>query len=123
MKHGLHSISELISWHHHGTICGSDSKSNVVGDVMNLNCEISEDISSQLYMGVMKAARRVVLDGIIGDIISEFVTEKKCKNQKLESSDRTSETCTLDSKKMNNGASISPSEACTFPFLDNSLIL
>lgn len=142
MKHGPHSISELISWHHHGyledstvishfdnkygtfvllsavnamkgdtcgTICGSDSKSNGVGDVMNLICEISEDISSQLHMGVMKSSRKVVLDGIIGDIIAEFITEKKCKKQKLESADQTSETCTLNNKMMNKGASI-PSE-------------
>ncbi|CAK8531800.1 unnamed protein product [Lathyrus sativus] len=152
MKQGPHSISELISWHHHGyledstvishfdnkygnfvllaavnalkgdisgTICGSASKINGVGDVMNLNCEISEDISSQLHMGVMKAARRVVLDGIIGDIISEFVNEKKCKNQKLESSDRTSETCMMDNKMMNNGTSISPSEPAPSHFLDD----
>lgn len=79
-------------------ICGRDSKNNGVGDVMNLNCEISKDISLQLYMEVMKAARRVVLDGIIVNIISEFVSENKCKNQMLESSNRTSETCKLDSK-------------------------
>ncbi|WJX23899.1 [histone H3]-lysine(4) N-trimethyltransferase [Trifolium repens] len=142
MKHGPHSISELISWHHHGyledstvishfnneygtfvllsavnaskgdtsgTICGSDSKSNGVGDVMNLIYEISEDISSQLHMGIMKASRRVMLDGIIGDIIAEFVAEKKCKKQKLESADRTYETCMLDNKMMNKGTSI-PSE-------------
>jgi len=81
-----------------GTICGSDSKSNGVGDVMNLICEISDDISSQLHMGVMKASRKVVLDGIIGDIIAEFITEKKCKKQKLESADQTSETCMLNNK-------------------------
>jgi hypothetical protein len=81
-----------------GTICGSDSQSNGVGDVMNLICEISEDISSQLHMGVMKASRKVVLDGIIGDIIAEFITEKKSKKQKLESADQTSETCTLNNK-------------------------
>ncbi|GAU39686.1 hypothetical protein TSUD_320990 [Trifolium subterraneum] len=142
MKHGPHSISELISWHHHGyledstvishfdnkygtfvllsavnalkgdtsgTISGSDSKSNGVGDVMNLIYEISEDISSQLHMGVMKASRRVMLDGIIGDIIAEFVTEKKCKKQKVESADRTYETCMLDNKMMNKGTSF-PSE-------------
>jgi hypothetical protein len=81
-----------------GTICGSDSKSNGVGDVMNLIYEISEDISSQLHMGVMKASRRVMLDGIIGDIIAEFVAAKKCKKQKLESADRAYETCMLDNK-------------------------
>uniref|UniRef100_A0A1S2XE53 [histone H3]-lysine(4) N-trimethyltransferase n=1 Tax=Cicer arietinum TaxID=3827 RepID=A0A1S2XE53_CICAR len=144
IKHGPHSISELISWYHHGyledstvishfdnkygtfmllsavnalkedisgTICGSDSKSNGVGNVVNLVCEISENISSQLHMGIMKAARRVVLDGIIGDIIAEFVTEKKYNRHKLESADQTSETCMLDSKMMNKRTSISSEPA------------
>lgn len=90
----VNALKEDIS----GTICGSDSKSNGVGNVVNLVCEISENISSQLHMGIMKAARRVVLDGIIGDIIAEFVTEKKYNRHKLESADQTSETCMLDSK-------------------------
>ncbi|XP_027358727.1 histone-lysine N-methyltransferase ATXR7 isoform X2 [Abrus precatorius] len=129
MKHGPHSISELISWHHHGylkdstvishsdkkccpfallsavnalkgdisgTICRSGSTSNEAGDMVNLICEISKNISSQLHVGIMKAARRVVLDGILGDIIAEFVTEKKHKRHKPESADQTSETCVLD---------------------------
>ncbi|KAK7329349.1 hypothetical protein VNO77_23510 [Canavalia gladiata] len=81
-----------------GTNCRSGSTNNEVGEMVNLICEISENISSQLHRGIMKAARRVVLDGIIGDIIVEFDTEKKCKRQKLESADQTSETCMLDNK-------------------------
>lgn len=81
-----------------GTICKSGSKSNGVGNMVNLIGEISEDISSQLHTGVMKASRRVMLDGIIGDIIAEFITEKKCKRHKPESTDRTSENCMLDNK-------------------------
>lgn len=80
------------------TICRSSSKSNGVDGTVNLICEISEDISSQLHLGVMKAARRVVLDGIIGDIIAEFVTEKKHKKHKLERAKQPSEACMLDSK-------------------------
>ncbi|TKY72684.1 Histone-lysine N-methyltransferase ATXR7 [Spatholobus suberectus] len=124
MKHGPHSINELISWHRHGylkdsmvishsdkkygtfvllhavnalkgdisgSICRSGSTSNEVGDMVNLISEMSENISSQLHTGIMKAARRVVLDGIIGDIIAEFVMEKKRKRHKLESTDRTPE--------------------------------
>lgn len=72
-----------------GTICRSVSTSSEVGEMVNLIGEISEDISSQLHMGIMKAARRVVLDGIIGDIIAEFVTEKKRTRHKLESADCT----------------------------------
>ncbi|KAE9598707.1 putative histone-lysine N-methyltransferase chromatin remodeling SET family [Lupinus albus] len=82
-----------------GTICRPGSKNNEVGGRVNIICEISESISSELHLGVMKAARRVLLDGIIGDIIAEFVTEKKHKKHKLESSEQASETCMLDSKK------------------------
>lgn len=81
-----------------GTICRSGSKSNEVGDMGNLICEISENISSQLHVGIMKAARRVVLDGIIGNVIAEFVTEKKFRRQKLESADQTPEICMLDNE-------------------------
>ena len=81
-----------------GTICRSGSKSNELGSMVNLICEISEDVSSQLHLGVMKAARRVLLDGVISDIIAEFFTEKKQKRQKLESTNQASETCMVDSK-------------------------
>jgi len=74
-----------------GTICRSGSTSNEVGDMVDLISEISENISSQLHMSIMKAGRRVVLDGIIGDIIAEYVTEKKCKRHKLESAAHTPE--------------------------------
>ncbi|MED6175865.1 hypothetical protein PIB30_082301, partial [Stylosanthes scabra] len=140
MKRGPHSITELISWHHHGylqdssvishfrneygsfvlvaavnalkgytsgTICKSGSHDNEVGGNVNLIGEISEDISSQLHMGVMKAARRVVLDGVISDIIADFFTEKKHKKQKLESSNQASETSVVDSKMSKVAAEIS----------------
>lgn len=94
----LLSVVDALKGDISGTMCRSGSTSNEVGNVVNLTCEISENISSQLYMGVMKAARRVVLDGIIGDIIAEFFTEKKHQRLKLESTDRTSETCKLDKK-------------------------
>ncbi|KAK7412991.1 hypothetical protein VNO78_04796 [Psophocarpus tetragonolobus] len=74
-----------------GTICRSGSTSNEVGDMSNLMSEISENISSQLHMGIMKAARRVLLDGIIGDMIADFVTEKKQQRHKPESADSTPE--------------------------------
>ncbi|KHN47714.1 Histone-lysine N-methyltransferase SETD1B [Glycine soja] len=145
MKHGPHSIKELISWHRHGylkdstvishsdnkydtfvllsavntlkgdisgTICRSVSTSSEVGEMVNLIGEISEDISSQLHMGIMKAARRVVLDGIIGDIIAEFVTEKKLKRHKLESADCTPENnMSKFSAEISKGSAISSDPA------------
>lgn len=44
---------------------------------VNFISEISEEISSQLHTGIMKAARRVMLDEIISIVISEFVAAKK----------------------------------------------
>ncbi|KAL1321020.1 hypothetical protein AAHE18_14G099100 [Arachis hypogaea] len=161
MKHGPHSISELISWHHHGylqdssmishfgnkygsfllvaavnalkgdtsgTICRSGSKNNELGGTVNLICEISEDISSQLHLGVMKAARRVVLDGVISDIIAEFFTEKKHKRQKLDSTNLASETSVVDSKRSNVAVEISkdtavPSEHASSHIADDQTCL
>ncbi|KAK7303872.1 hypothetical protein RJT34_14790 [Clitoria ternatea] len=129
IKHGPHSIPELISWHRHGylkdstvishsdkkfgtfvllsavnalkgdvsgTLGSSGSTGNEAGAMVNILCEISDSISSQLHVGIMKAARKVVLDGIIGDIIAEFVAEKKRKRHMPESTDRTCETFMLE---------------------------
>ncbi|XP_072091442.1 histone-lysine N-methyltransferase ATXR7 isoform X4 [Arachis hypogaea] len=161
MKHGPHSISELISWHHHGylqdssmishfgnkygsfllvaavnalkgdtsgTICRSGSNNNELGGTVNLICEISEDISSQLHLGVMKSARRVVLDGVISDIIAEFFTEKKHKRQKLDSTNLASETSVVDSKRSNVAVEISkdtavPSEHASSHIADDQTCL
>ncbi|XP_028758604.1 LOW QUALITY PROTEIN: histone-lysine N-methyltransferase ATXR7-like [Neltuma alba] len=130
MKHGPHSILELISWHHYGhlrdssvihhteskcspfvllsainawktgkleNICRSDSKSDrACSDIRSFICEISEEICSQLHSGVMKTARRVVLDEIISNNIAEFVTEKKSRRHKHDSVDQPSGTSLLD---------------------------
>ncbi|XP_028180508.1 histone-lysine N-methyltransferase ATXR7-like isoform X3 [Glycine soja] len=154
MKHGPHSINELISWNRHGylkdstvishsdnkydtfvllsavnalkgdisgTICRSGSPSNEVGDMVNLIGEISEDISSQLHMGIMKAARRVVLDGIIGDIIAEFVTEKKRTRHKLESADCTpGNNMSKFSAEISRGSAISSDPASSHTLDDQT---
>uniref|UniRef100_A0A803LG28 GYF domain-containing protein n=1 Tax=Chenopodium quinoa TaxID=63459 RepID=A0A803LG28_CHEQI len=42
---------------------------------------ISEEIVSQLHDGIMKAARRIVLDEIIGNVIVDYVATKKAQKQ------------------------------------------
>lgn len=42
---------------------------------------ISEEIGSQLHDGIMKAARRIVLDEIIGSVIVDYVATKKAQKQ------------------------------------------
>ncbi|PIA44079.1 hypothetical protein AQUCO_01700002v1 [Aquilegia coerulea] len=41
--------------------------------------QISDEISNQLHSGIMKSARRVVLDEIISSIISDFLAMKKAQ--------------------------------------------
>lgn len=80
-------------------ICTSGSNSDgVCGDKESFIYDISEDIASQLHSVIMKAARRVVLDEIIGSTIAEFVTEKKSQKHKIDSVNQPSETSLLDSK-------------------------
>ncbi|KAI9126474.1 hypothetical protein K1719_002070 [Acacia pycnantha] len=77
-------------------ICRTDSKSDrACSDTRSCIYEISEDISSQLHSGVMKTARRVVLDEIISNTIAEFVTEKKSRRHKHDLVDQPSETSLL----------------------------
>lgn len=77
-------------------ICRSDSKSDrACSDARSFIYEISEDISSQLHSGVMKTARRVVLDEIISNTIADFVSEKKSRRHKHDSVDQPSETSLL----------------------------
>ncbi|KAF6160902.1 hypothetical protein GIB67_025437 [Kingdonia uniflora] len=62
--------------------------------------EVSEEVSSQLHAGVMKSARRVVLDEIISSIIPEFVAMKKSQKQfKTEPVTRSEKTCCLEDNK------------------------
>ncbi|KAK3018199.1 hypothetical protein RJ639_002892, partial [Escallonia herrerae] len=102
-KHGPHSLVELYSWHHYGYLRDSlmpfnlqsmlktertsepgtfpilDAKDHEAGSVSNFISEISEDICSQLHAGIMKTARRYVLDEIIGHIITECVAARNAQ--------------------------------------------
>ncbi|KAK1592342.1 hypothetical protein Q3G72_023331 [Acer saccharum] len=61
------------------TVHASDVTINEVGSSVNFLSGISEEVSTQLHAGLMKATRRVLLDEIISNIISEFVSTKKAQ--------------------------------------------
>ncbi|XP_062025627.1 histone-lysine N-methyltransferase ATXR7 [Rosa rugosa] len=86
--------SVLNSWKLDGpeTITKFDAKCN--GPLVSIISEVTEGVSSQLHYGIMKSARRVVLDEIISNVIAEFVTTTKAQrlNQDMK-------TCSLDAKK------------------------
>ncbi|KAJ7958021.1 Histone-lysine N-methyltransferase [Quillaja saponaria] len=89
-------ISAINAWKtEHGNVCDV-SKSNEAGALVCFINELSENISSQLHSGIMKAARRVVLDEIIGNIIGEFVATKNSQRNMLESINQFSQSCSLD---------------------------
>ncbi|KAJ6351886.1 hypothetical protein OIU76_001163 [Salix suchowensis] len=47
------------------------------GSSLSFMSAISEEVSCQLHSGILKAARRVVLDEIISNVISEFANTKR----------------------------------------------
>ncbi|KAJ0024268.1 hypothetical protein Pint_09397 [Pistacia integerrima] len=57
----------------------ADAKNYETGSLVNFISEISKRVSSQLHTGIVKAARRVLLDEIISNVISEFVTTRKAQ--------------------------------------------
>lgn len=56
--------------------CGSENCDESVSGV-NFISEVSEELSSQLQSGIIKIARRALLDEIISSAISEFFITKK----------------------------------------------
>lgn len=77
----------------------SDLKTNESCSLLKFISETSEGVSSQLHSGIMKAARKVVLDEIVGKIIGDFITMKKSERQiKVEQTNQTMNVCSLDSR-------------------------
>ncbi|CAA7041714.1 unnamed protein product [Microthlaspi erraticum] len=103
-SHGSHSILELYNWLQHGYVtdaalirddknklrpialalligvwrekCGSANCDESMSGVSFIS-EVSEELSSQLQSGIMKIARRALLDEITSSVISDFLKEKK----------------------------------------------
>ncbi|KAM1363455.1 hypothetical protein ACFX2H_028147 [Malus domestica] len=79
------------------TVANTDAKSNGTGSSVSFISEISEGVISQLHHGILKAARRVVLDEIISNVINEFFTTKKNQrvNQAVKACSSYSKTCEI----------------------------
>ncbi|XP_038886069.1 histone-lysine N-methyltransferase ATXR7 isoform X2 [Benincasa hispida] len=77
----------------------SDLKTNESCSLLKFISETSEGVSSQLHSGIMKAARKVVLDEIVGNIIADFITIKKSERQiKVGQTNQTMKVCSLDNR-------------------------
>ncbi|KAA8514717.1 hypothetical protein F0562_017896 [Nyssa sinensis] len=85
-----------------GSVSISDAKDNETGSLLNFISEVSEEVSSQLHSGIMKAARRVVLDEIISHIITECAATKKTnRHLKFKMVNQAVKTLFLDSEAVN----------------------
>ncbi|XP_047324982.1 histone-lysine N-methyltransferase ATXR7 [Impatiens glandulifera] len=115
-RHGPHTLTELYSWHQYGYLqdssmiyhadnaCGPfslqsminswriASESKIVSSSSSLVSEVSEELCSQLHSGIMKTARKVLLDEIIAQIIKESIALKKTQRSRPEMVDQTVKT-------------------------------
>ncbi|WRX29865.1 SET domain - like 10 [Theobroma cacao] len=132
-KHGPHSLLQLYSWHRYGYLADSvmihhaENRFRPIKLLSILNAwkgsqayaaenerdlsvnfisDISEEVSSQLHSGIMKAARRVVLDEIISNMISEFVTAKKSQRHLMVESFNQDAKSFPDGKRIENAPEI-----------------
>lgn len=87
-----------------GTASTSDDIDRKIGSLSCFISEISEVVCSQLHCGIMKAARRVVLDEIISQIIAESGVAKKAQRRlNLELvNNQAVQTCSLDGNRVIN---------------------
>ncbi|KDP36710.1 hypothetical protein JCGZ_08001 [Jatropha curcas] len=94
----LQLLSVVNSWRMEKpeSVFVSDAKTET-SSLHSFISEISDEVSCQLHSGIIKAARRVALDEIIRNVISEFVNAKKAhKNLKLNS--QVAKTCSTDER-------------------------
>ncbi|KAI3931953.1 hypothetical protein MKW98_012363 [Papaver atlanticum] len=129
-KHGPHSLAEIYLWHQHGYLPETlmirhkdgrfepftllsilstwrTNSSNVVSpenlknDDTSFIADVSEEVSTQLHSGIMKAARRVLLDEIISSIVPDFMAMKKAQRLlEAEARKQAVSSCPTDSKAM-----------------------
>ncbi|KAL5999442.1 hypothetical protein ACLOJK_037727 [Asimina triloba] len=72
-------LSMINGWRTTGPLNFAAAENKCDTSFLSFISDISEEVSSQLHSGVMKAARRVVLDEIISGIIPEFYASKKAE--------------------------------------------
>ncbi|KAL0361968.1 UNVERIFIED_CONTAM: Histone-lysine N-methyltransferase ATXR7 [Sesamum radiatum] len=88
--------SLLNTWRtaRHGAVFGHDVNDQLAGSAFNLISEISEEVCLQLHFGIMKTARKVVLDEIVSCVISDsLATKKSNKNHKIEPLIHSAKSC------------------------------
>ncbi|XP_058220433.1 histone-lysine N-methyltransferase ATXR7 isoform X1 [Rhododendron vialii] len=101
-KTGLFNLQSLIkTWlaTRPGSFYISEVKGSETSSLQSFISETSEEVCFQLHSGILKAARKVVLDEIIRHIIAECVAMKKAqRHTRLEVVNESARICSLDSR-------------------------
>lgn len=78
-----------------------EQKCSDINSLLSFIADISEEVSVQLHSGIMKAARRVVVDEIFRSIIPEFLSLKRAQRRlKPEPVSQPVKACSLSDKRV-----------------------
>ncbi|KAK3147474.1 hypothetical protein QOZ80_3BG0282790 [Eleusine coracana subsp. coracana] len=82
-RHGPHSLAELSYWHHSSYIQDLSMIYHIDGKFgpYTLASLIVDDVSHQLHAGIMKSARRILIDEIFSFVLPDLIASKKNKKQ------------------------------------------
>ncbi|KAL5206033.1 hypothetical protein ABZP36_034242 [Zizania latifolia] len=80
-KFGPFTLVSLIDWWSGGTAEHSESIANDCGSLKALMGDIVDDISHQLHAGIMKSARKVLVDEIFSSVLPEMIACRKTEKQ------------------------------------------
>ncbi|XP_062204737.1 histone-lysine N-methyltransferase ATXR7 isoform X2 [Phragmites australis] len=80
-KFGPFTLVSLIGWWSGGHAEGSDATANDSASLNGLMGDIIDDVSHQLHAGIMKSARRVLIDEIFSCVLPDLIASKKTEKQ------------------------------------------
>ncbi|KAK3151392.1 hypothetical protein QOZ80_3AG0245270 [Eleusine coracana subsp. coracana] len=82
-RHGPHSLAELSYWHHSSYIQDLSMIYHIDGKFgpYTLASLIVDDVSHQLHAGIMKSARRILIDEIFSCVLPDLIASEKNKKQ------------------------------------------
>ncbi|XP_010237026.1 histone-lysine N-methyltransferase ATXR7 isoform X1 [Brachypodium distachyon] len=80
-KFGPFTLVSLIDWWTGGHSEHSEATENDSGSFSTLMSDIIDDIGHQLHTGIMKRARRIIVDEIFSSVLPEIIAGMKAKKQ------------------------------------------
>ncbi|TVU47345.1 hypothetical protein EJB05_06942 [Eragrostis curvula] len=80
-KFGPFTLASLIGWWSGGHAEVSEASVHDSASVNGLMCDVIGEISHQLHSGIMKSARRILIDEIFSHVLPDLIASKKTEKQ------------------------------------------